>query len=115
MGLVGMPVSYQGWVTKREMQLANSLYSGELTRDLYRQYRKHLGLVRSHLLKQAQLLLVPKRVKSLLELGNVRWLLPVLFVYKLFRLVRLQNILKNAILPPAYVAQVQAMDTVPGY
>ena len=115
MGLVSLPVNYQDWTTKREEQLANSLHSGELTRDLYHQYRKHLGLVRYHLLKHAQLLLVPNRVKTLLGLGNVRWLLPVLFVYKLFRLVRLQNILKNAILPPAYVAQVQAMDTIPGY
>jgi hypothetical protein len=115
MGLVGLPANYHDWIIKRQEQLANSLHSGQLTRDLYRQYRKHLGLVRHRLLKQAQLLLVPTRVKTLLGLGNVRWLLPVLFVYKLFRLMRLQNILKNAILPPAYVAQVQAMDTIPGY
>ena len=111
MGLVALPSNYQDWLNKREMQLANSLVSGELTRDLYHQYKKNLGVVRYNVLKQAQLLLVPNRVKLLLSLGNARWLMPVLFIYKLFRLVRLQNILKNVILPPAYVAQVQAMDT----
>lgn len=115
MGLAALPANYRDWISKREAQLANGLYCGELTRDLYRQYRKHLGLVRYHLLKQAQLLLVPNRVKTLLGLGSMPWLFPVLVVYKLFRLVRLQNLLKNAILPPAYVAQVQAMDTIPGY
>ena len=115
MGLVGLPSDYYDWLSKRETQLADSLCSGDLTRDLYRQYKKHLGFIRYNVLKQAQLLLVPNRVKTLLGLGNVRWLLPVLFVYKLFRLVRLQNVLKNAILPPSYAAQVQAMDNVPGY
>ena len=110
MDLSGLPDNYSDWVVKREQQLANSLRSGHLTHDLYRQYRKHLGMARYQLLKQAQLLLVPQRVKALLGLGKLRWLLPVLYVYKLFRLLRLQNLLKLAILPRAYSAQVMAMD-----
>ena len=93
-------------------KLTTGLYCSDFTVDLYRQYRKHLGFIRYFVLIQAQLLLVPKPVKKLLGLGNVRWLSPVLIIYKLFRLVNLQNILKNAILPPAYVAQVQAMDRI---
>jgi hypothetical protein len=113
MGLKGLPGNYTAWTIQREEQLGHNLRKGDLTLDLYRQYKKHLGLIRFQLLKQAQLLVVPKRVKILLGLGNIRWLLPVLYVYKLFRLFRLQNLLKNAILPPAYVNQVKAMDTVP--
>lgn len=113
MGLVDLPKSYDHWLIKREAQLTTGLYCSDFTVDLYRQYRKHLGLIRYFVLIQAQLLLVPKPVKKLLRLGNVRWLSPILIVYKLFRLVNLQNILKNAILPPAYVAQVQAMDILP--
>lgn len=115
MELVGLPSDFQDWLNKREAQLENNLCSGELTCDLYFQYKKHLGLIRYTVLKQAQLLLVPHQVKTLLKLGSVRWLRPVLIVYKLFRLVKLQHILKNAILPGAYVAQVQAMDSAPGY
>lgn len=112
MALVGLPKSYKDWLIKRQLQLTNNLYCSNFTFDLYRQYRKHLGLVRYFVLRQAQLLLVPKPVKTLLSLGDIRWLSPVLAVYKLFRLVNLQNILKNAILPPAYVAQVRAMDNM---
>lgn len=115
MGLVGLPSGYKDWPIKRESQLTHGLYCSDFTHDLYRQYKKHLGFVRYNVLKQAQLLLVPHQVKSLLRMGNVRWLLPVLIIYKLFRLLKLQNILKNAILPPAYVAQVQAMDSASGY
>jgi hypothetical protein len=53
---------------------------------------------------------VPNRASKLLGLGKIRWLLPVLFVYKVFRLFKLQNVLKNTILPSAYVNQVKAMD-----
>ncbi|WP_302902516.1 oxygenase MpaB family protein [Mucilaginibacter sp. BT774] len=112
MELVDLAKSYDHWLIKREAQLTTGLYCSDFTVDLYRQYRKHLGFIRYFVLIQAQLLLVPKPVKKLLGLGSVRWLSPVLIIYKLFRLVNLQNILKNAILPPAYVAQVQAMDGI---
>ncbi|MDB5142385.1 MAG: hypothetical protein JWQ66_1098 [Mucilaginibacter sp.] len=115
MGLKGLPGNYTAWTIQRDEQLKHNLRQGDLTLDLYRQYKKHLGLIRFQLLRQAQLLVVPKRVKALLGLGNIRWLLPVLYVYKLFRFFKLQNLLKNAILPPAYVNQVKAMDTVPHY
>jgi hypothetical protein len=113
MELVGLPVSYQDWLIKREEQLTSRLICSDFTFDLYGQYRKHLGFIRYWILKQAQLLLVPQQAKKLLRLGNIHWLSPIVFIYKLFRLVNLQNILKNAILPPAYVAQVQAMDRIP--
>ena len=113
MELVGLPTSYKDWLVKREEQLTTGLYCSDFTFDLYRQYRKHLGLVRYWILKQAQLVLVPKQAKTKLRLGRTRWLLPIIFIYKLFRAVNLQNILKNAILPSAYVAQVQTMDSIP--
>ncbi|MGZ3751787.1 MAG: oxygenase MpaB family protein [Mucilaginibacter sp.] len=115
MELIGLPASYADWVIKREEQLGYNLRKGNLTQDLYQQYKKHLGPIRYLLLKQAQLLILPTRVRQLLNLGNTPWLLPVLYIYKLFRLFKLQNLLKKAILPTAYVNQVQAMDTAPNY
>ncbi|MBS1521542.1 MAG: DUF2236 domain-containing protein [Bacteroidetes bacterium] len=112
MELVDLPVSYPDWVIKREEQLSTDLICSDFTFDLYRQYRKHLGFMRYWILNQAQLLLVPQQAKKLLHLGKIHWLSPIVFIYKLFRLVNLQNILKNAILPPAYIAQVQAMDRI---
>lgn len=112
MELKDLPQNYSEWVIRREKQLGFNLCNGNLTHDLYLQYKKHLGAIRYLLLKQAQLLVAPNRVSALLSLGNMRWLLPVLYVYKLFRLFKLQNVLKNIILPPAYVNQVKAMDSV---
>jgi hypothetical protein len=111
MELKHLPGNYIDWAIKRQEQLSYNLCRSNLSHDLYLQYKKHLGTIRFLLLKQAQLLVVPNRVSKLLNLGKIRWLLPVLFVYKLFRLFKLQNVLKNAILPPAYVSQVKAMDT----
>lgn len=113
MGLVGLPVSYEEWLVRREQQLTSGLLCSDFTFDLYRQYRKHLGFGRYFILKQAQLLLVPQQAKKMLHLGRIHWLWPIVVIYKLFRLVNLQNILKNAILPPSYVAQVQTMDRIP--
>ena len=115
MALKNLPTNYVDWCIQREEQLGYSLCRGNLTYDLYLQYKKQLGIIRFHLLKQAQLLVVPHRVNKLLRLGKIRCLLPVLYVYKFFRLIKLQNILKNAILPPAYVNQVKEMDTAPNY
>jgi hypothetical protein len=111
MGLVDLPESYRNWLIKREAQLTDDLICSDFTFDLYRQYRKHLGWVRYWILKQAQLLLIPQQAKKLLGLGRIHWLSIILSVYKLFRAVNLQNILKNAILPSAYVVRVQAMDS----
>lgn len=115
MGLKDLPLNYTDWMAKREEQLQYNLYKSTFTVDLYHQYRKHLGLVRYLLLKQAQVLVVPDLVNASLGLGRILWLLPVLAVYKLSRWFRLHNLLKNAILPPTYLAQVKAMDTPPQY
>ncbi|MDB5023298.1 MAG: hypothetical protein JWP78_1053 [Mucilaginibacter sp.] len=113
MELKDLPQNYADWCIRRQQQLDISLCNSNLTQDLYVQYKKQLGAIRYLLLKQVQLLVGPGRVSALLALGNIRWLLPVLYVYKLFRLFRLQDVLKNAILPPAYVKQVKEMDTAP--
>jgi len=111
MKLTGMPASYPEYLAMREKQLAGRLHYSRFTPDLYKQYKKHLGRVRYFVLKQAQVLVVPPEVNKLLFLGKIRWLLPVLYVYKFFRLFSLQNLLKNAIMPKAYTKQVQALDS----
>ena len=110
MGLEDLPASYPDYLLRRGEQLRENLNYSNFTADLYRQYRKHLGFIRYFVLRQAQVLVVPGSVNEQLSLGKWQWLRPVLFMYKLFRLIGLQNLLKNAILPPAYVAQVKALD-----
>jgi len=113
MGLTGLPDCYQDWQHLREKQIAESLCLSKYTPDLYRQYKKHLGAVRYFILKQAQVLVVPDRIIQLLSLGSIPWLLPALYVYKFFRVFKIENLLKNAIMPPVYLKQVQALDQAP--
>ncbi|HWD89701.1 MAG TPA: oxygenase MpaB family protein [Mucilaginibacter sp.] len=112
MGLRGLPQSYADYIAMRNNQLESGLKRSTFTTDLYRQYRKHLGAVKYLVLKQAQVLVVPRQVNRLLRLGNFPWLLPVLYVYKFSRLIKLQNLLKKAILPKAYIRQVLELDAV---
>lgn len=111
MQLKGLATNHEQYLTAREKQLQSGLYYSRYTPDLYKKYKQHLGLARYWVLCQAQLLVVPKAINQKLHLGRIRWLLPVLFVYKFFRLLRLENLIKLAILPPAYVAQVRQLDS----
>ena len=110
MGIPGLPANYPDWLLMRDEHLHQNLLRSEFTIDLYKQYRKHLGWVRYQLLKQAQILVVPTKVNSLLSLGNMRLLNPVLKLYKLSQLIKLEGLLKDAILPQAYKIQIQNLD-----
>jgi len=111
MQLAGLPGTYKEYLESRASQLAENLYYGKFSADLYKQYKKHLGAIRYLVLKQAQVLIVPIGVNRALSLGKIRWLLPVLYIYKFARLLKLQNLLKRAILPPDYTREVMALDT----
>ncbi len=110
MGVKGLPGNYQEWLIMRADHLQNNLACGDLTRDLYKQYNKHLGFVRYQLLSRPQVLVVPQRVNDLLLLGKIPLLTPVLHLYKLSRMFRLEGMLKNIILPKEYKKQISELD-----
>jgi hypothetical protein len=111
MQLEALPEIYEQYLEMRAKELKNDLCYGEFTVDLYKQYKKHLGAARYWVLKQAQVLVVPGEVNQMLSLGKIRWLRPVLIAYKFSRIFKLQNLLKDAILPRAYTKQVHALDS----
>jgi hypothetical protein len=110
MQLKDLPTTYSNWLPMREQHLNENIIYSSYTADLYKQYRKHLGMMRYFLLKQAQVLVVPKQVNKLLKLGKFSLLTIVVFVYKIFRALNLQWFLKNLILPPEYKTQIKAFD-----
>jgi hypothetical protein len=110
MGLSGLPLSYTEWEVVRAQQLQDNFLKSTFTIDLYKQYRKHLGFARYQLMKQVQILLVPRKVRQLLGLGNLPLLKPVLWGYKLTRLIKLDWLVKEAILPTDYKAQIRRLD-----
>jgi hypothetical protein len=110
MGLTGLPLSYTEWEVARAQQLQDNFLKSTFTIDLYKQYRKHLGFARYQLMKQVQILLVPRKVRQLLGLGKLPLLKPVLWGYKLTRLIKLDWLVKEAILPTDYKAQIRRLD-----
>lgn len=110
MGIAGLPDSYEELVRMREEHLRENLAKSDCTIDLYKQYKKHLGLFRYYLLMNVQARLVPERVKYLLNLGDSIGLRLLLPLYKLLRPVKLEVVLRNMILPPRYKSQVVELD-----
>ena len=110
MGIKGLPTSFEEWQPMREEHLQKDFAKSALTEDLYKQYKKHLGMVRYRLLLEAQILVVPEKVKELLNLKRPSLLTPVLGIYKLSRKFQLDWLLKSLILPSEYKAEIKALD-----
>jgi hypothetical protein len=114
MRLKGLPENYDEWLMMREQHLAEDLLRSHFTIDLYKQYRKHLGLTRFYLLKQVQALVAPKKVKQMLALRRNLFLIPLLTFYKFFKTVKLEKPLKELLLPDKYKAEIKGLE-VAGY
>lgn len=112
MGLSGLPADLNDFLRLREHHLRENLVCSEFSRDLYRQYRKSLGFVRYIVLLQAQVVLVPRRVRRLLGLSCLPFLYPVVQLYKFSRWLRMDKGIKILLLPPKYRAQVFGLDSL---
>ena len=112
MGVKGLPDNYKDWVIMRIDHLQNNLQYSNFTKDLFNQYRKQLGIVRYRILLEAQTLIVPDKVRSLLKFRKTSLLKPVLGIYKLSRFVNANRLLKDLILPAAYKSEIKALDSV---
>jgi hypothetical protein len=110
MGLKDLPHNYETWLVAREAHMQNDLQKSKYTADLFKQYRKHLGSIRYMVLKQAQILVIPRRVSELLQFSKFSILKPVVPFYKFSKLIRMDWLVKNILLPSAYKKQIAALD-----
>lgn len=110
MGLSQLPPTYIEWLPVREDHLLNDLQRSHYTEDLFRQYRKHLGRMRFLVLIEGQKLVVPERVKELLDFSEVSLLTPVVPVYRISKLMKLDWVLKNFLLPSDYKEEIAGLD-----
>ncbi len=110
MNLKALPATYKEWLPMREKHLLEDLTKSNLSRDLYKQYRKHLGPARFKLLIEAQKLLVPPRVRVLLNFDTRDWLKYAIPLYKVSRRRNLDKHIRNLILPSKYKSQIDALD-----
>lgn len=112
MGIPGLPTNYNEWLQAQDYHLRHDLVRSKYTDDLFKQYRKHLGAFRYYILLHGQKLVVPERVKQLLNLGNLSVMSLLIPAYKLARLLKLDWFIKSLILPKEYKKQVKALDTM---
>jgi hypothetical protein len=113
MNLKELPKNYSEWMVMRVDHLNNNLEKSIYTVDLYKQYKKHLGIIRYRLLLESQILVVPYQVKKLLGLGKFSLISPLLIFYKLSRKLKMDWFLKSLIMPRNYKEQIKALDTLP--
>jgi hypothetical protein len=110
MNLKELPRSYNHWLPAREIHMQNDLLYSKYTKDLFKQYKKHLGAVRYKILLESQILVVPERVNELLQLGKISLIKPLLSIYKMTRFVKLDWFLKSIILPSEYKKEIKELD-----
>jgi hypothetical protein len=110
MGLKELPLNYIEWLPVRKSHLMEDLQKSDYTADLFKQYKKHLGAMRFKVLIEGQKLVVPDRVKELLQFSDFSLLTPVVPLYKISRLMKIDWLLKNIILPPDYKDQINELD-----
>lgn len=110
MGISGLPESFDLWFQQRNEDLTNNLQHSHYTRDLFIQYRKHLGVFRYRLLVEAQILVLPKPVGSMLGYRATSPIKPLLDFYKLCKRLNTDKLLKDILLPSQYKKAVLALD-----
>lgn len=113
MGLKELPPSYKEWLPVRESHLLADLQKSEYTADLFKQYKKHLGAMRFMVLIESQKLVCPNRVKELLRFSDFSLLTPIVPVYKVSRLMKMDWMLKSILLPSDYKDQINELDVNP--
>jgi hypothetical protein len=110
MGLSKLPLNYESWLPIREMNLNENLRATNFTLDLFKQYRKHLGLFRYGILIESQKKLVPNQVKVLLRFSSFSLLMIVIPFYKISKSIKLDKPFKNILLPSEYKNQINELD-----
>jgi hypothetical protein len=110
MRLKELPSNYTDWLPSREFHLKTDLQKSTYTVDLFKQYKKHLGAMRFRVLIEGQKLVVPQRVKELLQFSDFSLLTPVVPLYKISRLMKMDWMLKKLLLPGGYMEEIKAID-----
>lgn len=110
MGLKQLPDNYAIWTADRQSHLESDLEKSNLTKDLFKQYKKHLGTIRYWILVEGQKLVIPKTVAKMLHFERPSLAWPLIKLYKLSRVVKLDGLMRNIILPQKYKKEIKDLD-----
>ncbi|MFT3750308.1 MAG: oxygenase MpaB family protein [Agriterribacter sp.] len=110
MQIKDLPVKYSAWQQMHAKQLEEDLKRSRLTDDLFKQYKKQLGVFRYFILREVQSLLTPHTVKRLLCLNGgyiVRLILPF---YKFCRKIQCAQPIQDLLMPYTYRSQLKQLN-----
>ena len=110
MDVKALPNTLEQWEGMRQAQLHQDLQHSHFTDDLFKQYRKHLRPVSYRILLAAQTLIIPQRVRELLGFARSSFLRFFMLLYKFSRLIRVDWLLKELLLPSRYSKEIKALD-----
>ena len=110
MHLKDLPQNFDEWEEMRKEHLQQNFENSKYSQALFRQYRKHLGVIRYKLLLEAQIKVVPQKVRELLDYRRISLIGPLLAVYRRIRNLYIGRLLKDLILPSRYKSEIKAMD-----
>lgn len=110
MKIKGLPSDYDDWAILYHHHINNNLVHSSFTDDLFKQYRKHLGLMRYIVLIQSQKLVVSEQVKNLLNFNSPLLIRPLIKLYRMGRKIKADHILKFILLPPLYKHRIRMLD-----
>ena len=114
MHIEDLPATYSEWLNMHTRHQQQNLVRSVFTDDLFKQYRKHLGIVRYFILKEAQKLVMPHHVRQLLQTGKPLIITPFISLYQASKRIRLDAVLKFFLLPPLYKHRIRMLDVQPG-
>ena len=110
MGLKELPSNYKNWLPVRQSHLAENLQRSMYTDDLFKQYKKHLGIIRYQILTESQKLVVPNHVSRLLHFRNISWLKPMIPLYQIMKTMKADWLVKKLLLPSQYEKEISELD-----
>lgn len=108
MHLQSLPLNYAEWLLSREEHLQKNLVKSNLSMDLFKQYKKHLGGLRYQMMLTLQSKLVPDKVKLLLRLRSNKFSAFMIAGYKLLKKIRMEVLLKKLFIPSAYISRIES-------
>jgi hypothetical protein len=110
MKLNGLPNTFEEWMIMRHDHLKKNLHRSSFTDDLFNQYKKHLGSFRYKILLEAQALVTPLHVNKLLNFRKISLMPPLIALYRVFKILKADWILRELILPSNYKNQIKTLD-----
>jgi hypothetical protein len=110
MQVPGLPATYADWQTDRQLHLENDLQYGPFTAQLFERYRWQLGTWRYDLLRRVQAMLVPGRVKELLQLEAGPVIPHTIRLFKMLEWLRLKPLVQRILLPAQYLHEIRQLE-----